>query len=155
MPERPRPDRLQDLLDRSLDRASAFTRSLEGGHRTASEVEEFVNATRNITVAVVRLDGSPHAAPVIGGCLDGSIYVTISPGSVLAACLERSRRVAFTVADLLHNLIGVGTSEDLGRVHSLEGLCADLDRASPYGKFAPEDWDGHIHLLHPDRLFAF
>ena len=155
MPEEPRLDRLQDLLDRSRQRASAFTRSLEGEHRTAGDVEEFINATRNITVAVVRRDGSPHATPVIGGCLHGSIYITVSPGSVLAACLDRAPKVAFTMADLVHNLIGAGTSEDLGHVHELESLCAELDRASPYGKFAPESWDGRIHRLHPERLFAF
>ena len=81
---------LQDLLDASMAAASPFTRSLEGEDRTADQVEEFINATRNVTVAVVRSNGQPHAVPVIGGCIEGEIYVTVSPGSVLANCIDLS-----------------------------------------------------------------
>jgi nitroimidazol reductase NimA-like FMN-containing flavoprotein (pyridoxamine 5'-phosphate oxidase superfamily) len=146
---------LQELLDASLATASAFTRSLEGEQRTARQVEEFINATRNVTVAVVRRNGLPHAAPVIGGCVDGQIHVTVSPGSVLANCLDRVPKVAFTAADLVHTLIGAGTAENLGRPSELAELCQRLDRSSPFGKFAPEGWNGFIFRLRPNRLFAW
>ncbi len=146
---------LQEILDRSRQNASAFTTSLEGEVQTAVQLEQFVNATRNVTLAVVRSSGLPHAAPVIGGCIDGGIHVTVSPGSVLANCLERSPEVAFTMADVVHTVIGAGTAERLGRVSQLVDVRQRLEAASPLGQFAPPDWDGYIYLLHPRRLFAW
>lgn len=146
---------LNAVLIASKQAASAFTKELEGDDRTAEEVERFINHTRNVTLAVVRQGGLPHAAPVIGGSADGEIYVTVSPGSVLANCLRRSPEVAFTVADLLHSVIGAGKAENLGRVYGLQELRERLDRASPFGQFAPEGWGGLIYRLHPRRLFAF
>ena len=146
---------LEALLVASKEAASAFTRTLEGEDRTAQEVEDLINHTRTVTVAVVRKNGLPHAVPVIGGSIDGEIMVTVSPGSVLANCLERSPEVAFTVADLVHSVIGAGTAENLGRVSGLEEIRERLDRASPFGQFAPAGWDGFIFRLQPRRLFAF
>ncbi len=148
-------EELEALLVASKQAASAFTRQLEGEDRTAEEVEQFVNHTRNVTLAVVRKSGLPHAAPVIGGSVGGEIYVTVSPGSVLANCLQRSPEVAFTVADLVHSVIGAGTAQNLGRLSELEDLRVRLDRASPFGHFAPEGWNGFVFRLLPRRLFAF
>lgn len=146
---------LQEILDQSRQNASPFTHSLEGEVQRAVQLEQFVNATRNVTLAVVRSGGLPHAAPVIGGCLDGGIHVTVSPGSVLANCLARSPEVAFTMADVVHTVIGAGTAEQLGRASELVDVRQRLDAASPFGSFAPEGWDGYIYLLHPRRLFAW
>jgi hypothetical protein len=146
---------LQGMLDESRRNASPFTNSLEGEVQSAVQLEQFVNATRNVTLAVVRSGGLPHAAPVIGGCIDGGIHVTVSPGSVLANCLERSPEVAFTMADVVHTLIGAGTAEELGRATELFDVRQRLDAASPMGEFAPPGWDGFIYLLHPRRLFAW
>jgi hypothetical protein len=148
-------DALQRLLDASRENASAFTLSLEGDAQAAEQVEAFVNTTRNVALAVVRRNGLPHATPVIGGCVGGVIHVTVSPGSVLATCLDRSPEVAFTMADIIHTLIGAGTAERLGRTSELEEVCGRLDRASPFGQFAPEGWDGDVYALHPRRLFAW
>jgi hypothetical protein len=148
-------EELEAILVASKEQASAFTSSLEGAERTADEVAHFINHTQTITIAVVRKSGLPHAAPVIGACLDGEILVTVSPGSVLANCLQRSPEVAFTVADLVHSLIGAGTAQKVGRVSDLGDLRSRLDRASPFGQFAPEGWNGLIYRLQPRRLFAF
>ncbi|HEY3842734.1 MAG TPA: hypothetical protein VGL48_05730 [Acidimicrobiales bacterium] len=61
---------LQGMLDESRRNGSPFTNSLEGEVQSAVQLEQFVNATRNVTLAVVRRGGLPHAAPVIGGCID-------------------------------------------------------------------------------------
>jgi nitroimidazol reductase NimA-like FMN-containing flavoprotein (pyridoxamine 5'-phosphate oxidase superfamily) len=146
---------LQDLLDASQAAASPFTRSLEGEERTAREVEEFINATRNVTAAVVRCTGLPHAAPVIGGCVEGEIYVTVSPGSVLGNCLDRSPEVAFTIAGLVNTVIGAGRAEKVSRPSECSELGKRLDQASPFGEFAPEGWNGFVYALRPRRLFAW
>jgi nitroimidazol reductase NimA-like FMN-containing flavoprotein (pyridoxamine 5'-phosphate oxidase superfamily) len=148
-------DDLEAMLVASKEAASPFTLSLEGADRTAQDVEQFINHTQTITVAVVRKGGLPHAAPVIGACLEGEIFCTVSPGSVLANCLQRSREVAFTVADLVHSVIGAGTAERVGRISDLGELRARLDSASPFGQFAPEGWNGFVYRLRPRRLFAF
>jgi nitroimidazol reductase NimA-like FMN-containing flavoprotein (pyridoxamine 5'-phosphate oxidase superfamily) len=148
-------EELETLLATSKDAASPFTRALEGEDRTARDVDEFINHTQTVTLAVVRKNGLPHAVPVIGGSIDGEILVTVSPGSVLANCLRRSPEVAFTVADLVHSVIGAGTAENLGRLSELEEIRGRLERASPFGQFAPAGWDGFIFRLRPRRLFAF
>lgn len=148
-------EELEAMLVASKEAASAFTRSLEGQQRTAHEVEQFINQTQTITLAVVRKDGLPHAVPVIGVCLDGEVFCTVSMGSVLANCLQRSQEVAFTVVDLVHSVIGAGTAERVGRISDLGELRIRLDRASPFGRFAPEGWDGFVYRLIPRRLFAF
>jgi nitroimidazol reductase NimA-like FMN-containing flavoprotein (pyridoxamine 5'-phosphate oxidase superfamily) len=148
-------EELETLLATSKEAASPFTRTLEGEDRTAQDVEEFINHTQTVTLAVVRKNGLPHAVPVIGGSIDGEILVTVSPGSVLANCLRRSPEVAFTVADLVHSVIGAGTAENLGRLSELEEIRRRLERASPFGQFAPAGWDGFIFRLRPRRLFAF
>jgi nitroimidazol reductase NimA-like FMN-containing flavoprotein (pyridoxamine 5'-phosphate oxidase superfamily) len=148
-------EELETLLATSKEAASPFTRTLEGEDRTAQDVEEFINHTQAVTLAVVRKNGLPHAVPVIGGSIDGEILVTVSPGSVLANCLRRSPEVAFTIADLVHSVIGAGTAENLGRLTELEETRGRLERASPFGQFAPAGWDGFIFRLRPRRLFAF
>ena len=146
---------LESLLIASKEAASAFTLQLEGEDRTAEEVQAFINQTQTVTLAVVRKSGLPHAAPVIGVCLDGDIHVTVSSGSVLANCLRSSSEVAFTVVDLVHSVIGAGRALNLGHVSDLDELRNRLDQASPFGRFAPEGWDGHIFRLEPRRMFAF
>jgi nitroimidazol reductase NimA-like FMN-containing flavoprotein (pyridoxamine 5'-phosphate oxidase superfamily) len=146
---------LESLLIASKEAASPFTLQLEGEDRTAAEVQAFVNQTQTVTLAVVRKSGLPHAAPVIGVCLDGDIHVTVSSGSVLANCLRRSSEIAFTVVDLVHSVIGAGRARNLGHVGDLDELRSRLDQASPFGRFAPEGWDGHIFRLEPRRMFAF
>jgi len=135
--------------------ASPFTCSLEGEERTAREVEQFINASRNVTVAVVRRTGLPHATPVIGGCVEGAISITVSPGSVLAKCVGRSPEVAFTVVGPVNTLIGAGTAEMVGRPSECSELCDRLDQVSPFGKFAPEGWNGFVYALRPRGLFAW
>jgi nitroimidazol reductase NimA-like FMN-containing flavoprotein (pyridoxamine 5'-phosphate oxidase superfamily) len=148
-------ENLTSLLIASKEAASAFTLQLEGQERTAEEVQEFINQTQTVTIAVVRKNGLPHAAPVIGLCLHGEVHVTVSSGSVLAGCLRRSSEVAFTVVDLVHSVIGAGRARNLGHVSELEELRRQLDQASPFGRFAPEGWDGYIFRLEPRRIFAF
>jgi nitroimidazol reductase NimA-like FMN-containing flavoprotein (pyridoxamine 5'-phosphate oxidase superfamily) len=148
-------EELETMLVASKEAASPFTLSLEGADRTAHDVEQFINQTQTITVAVVRKGGLPHAVPVIAACIDGEIFCTVSPGSVLANCLQRSEEVAFTVTDLVHSVIGSGTAEKIGRISELGELHARLDRASPFGQFAPGGWDGFVYRLRPRRMFAF
>ena len=146
---------LQDLLDASMTAASPFTRSLEGEERTAHEVAEFINATPECHYRRGQAYRAASRGPVIGGCVEGEIYVTVSPGSVLANCLGRSPEVAFTVAGLVNTLIGAGTAEMVGRASECTELCDRLDQASPFGKFAPEGWNGFVYALRPRRLFAW
>jgi hypothetical protein len=146
---------LQAVLDRSFERAQPFTRSfLPATAWRAEAVQEFINATRNMTVAVVRRDGRPHAAPVIAACTDGTIYFSVSPGSVLMGCLERDPAVAFTVTDVARTLIGSGSASAVARSLEAPELMATLDRAAGLGHFTPPGWDGWVYSVAPARLFA-
>jgi hypothetical protein len=146
---------LQALLDRSFDRAQPFTRSfLPATPWRAEAVQDFINATRNMTVAAVRRDGRPHAAPVIAACAHGTIHFSVSPGSMLLGCLERDPAVAFTVTDVARTLIGSGTASAVARSLDAPELIATLDRAAGLGHFTPAGWDGWVYSVVPSRLFA-
>jgi len=62
---------LKEALESSTASANELTRSLfEEANWTASRVADFVNSTRNVTIATTNSSGQPHAAVVIGGCVD-------------------------------------------------------------------------------------
>ncbi|MCU1429157.1 MAG: hypothetical protein JWL83_3157 [Actinomycetia bacterium] len=148
-------DELQQALDQSLERASAFTRSLFAGDSwDAHAVASFVNQQRNITIAAVTAAGEPHAAVVIAACLDGEVHFTVAPRSLLGRCLERSSRIAFSVCDTQHATMGKGTAIMAGRSLDDPQLVARLAATTAVGIFTPPDWDGLIYRIALERIFA-
>jgi nitroimidazol reductase NimA-like FMN-containing flavoprotein (pyridoxamine 5'-phosphate oxidase superfamily) len=146
---------LQTVLNRSVENASPFTRSLfEKSQWDAARVATFVNEQHGLTVATVSKDGEPHAAVVIAGFLDGAIHFTVSPRSVLLRNLKRSGRVAFSVCGGEHNVMGQGTAVVAARSLDDPELIERLAAASSVGKFTPPGWDGFIYRIDVDRIFA-
>ena len=147
-------DALQEVLDRSYEEAGALTRTfLAEEPWRADEVSDFVNQARDLTVATVMPDGTPHAAVVIGGCLDGDLYCTASIGSAMLRNIRLQPRVAFTMTDRAHQLMGRGVADVVGRSLDLGELLDQLAAASAVEKFAPPFWDGYVCRLLPERLF--
>ena len=108
--------------------APSLARS-KGRRRELHEVEEFIDATRNVTVAVVRRTRPPHTAPVSESCVEGEISVTASPGSVLANCLDRSPEVASDRCRPSEALRRRRHSGKGGSAHRVFELCGRLDRS--------------------------
>jgi hypothetical protein len=148
-------EELQEALDRSLRNASPFTRSLfEAVQWDAERVVRFVNANRNVTVSTVTFAGEPHAAVVVGACLEASIHFTVAPRSLLARTLAHTPHVAFTICDRAHAIIGKGVAVLVTRSLDDPELIARLAAATERGVFTPPGWDGLVYRIEIDRIFA-
>lgn len=146
---------LQQVLDRSLERASRFTRSLFADERwDAERVASFVNNQRNLTIATVTPSGSPHAAVVIAACLDGNLHFTVNADSLLHRCIHASPVIAFSVCDTAHSVMGKGTAVHVGASLAEPELVHRLASATAVGVFTPPNWDGLIFCIALERLFA-
>jgi pyridoxine/pyridoxamine 5'-phosphate oxidase len=146
---------LQDALDRSLRQASPFTRSLFGDHSwDAQRVEEFVNTARNITISTVSAAGGPHAAVVIAACLGGTIHFTVADASALGRNLDRDVRIAFTVCEVSHAVMGRGRAVLVARSLDDPDLVERLALVAAAGSFTPPGWDGLVYCIEIDRIFA-
>ncbi len=148
-------ERLQAVLDRSIADASPFTRSLfEATRWSADQVIAFVNRTRNVSVASITATGDPHAAVVIGACLDEQIYFTVAPRSLLGRNLGQHPRIAFTVCEGAHGVMGRGKAVRVARSLEDPDLIERLAMATDGGTFTPPGWDGLVYLIELDTIFA-
>lgn len=145
---------LQQVMEASLMSASPFARSLfERAAWGAEDVERFVNEVGNVTIATVGATGAPHAAPVIVGCNDGTMYFSVSRGSVLLRNLSHDVRAAFTVVALGHSVLGQGSVELVGASQECTRLADGLGRRLG-ALIVDEAWDGYLYSIQPRRLFA-
>ena len=146
---------MSEALAASLAGASAFSRSLFADDAwTATQVTDFVNERRNATIATTNTSGQPHASVVIAGSVGDGIYFTVAPQSVLARNLAGNARIAFTICDSKHAVMGQGTAVRVGAALELGALIDDLATASPVGRFTPDGWDGDIYQIEIRRIFA-
>lgn len=146
---------LQSVMDRSIGSASPFAHSLfVQAHWDATEVQRFVNEVGNMTVATVNTGRIPHAAPVIAGYADGTLYFSVSPHSVLMRNLSAGSRIAFTVVGSGHNVLGQGSAKSRGNARDLGNLVPALGEQSRLSKLILEPWEGMIYDVAPSRLFA-
>jgi hypothetical protein len=145
---------LQRALDRSIEKATPFTKNLFEDQWDAARVAAFVNANRNLTIATVTAQGRPHASVVIGACLGGEIHFTVAPESLLWRNLARSPHLAFTVSDRSHAVMGRGVAALAGRSLESPELMWNLAAATASGTFTPAGWDGLIYRIEPETIFA-
>lgn len=127
---------------------------LEENHWDALEIQDFLNRTRDITIATVLRDGRPHASSVIGACLDGVIHFSVSFGSALFANLRRQPWVAFTVSGNDHVVMGRGVARLVARSLEDPDLVRKLGHATQLGRFTPEGWDGLVYAIDVERIFG-
>ena len=141
---------LQKTIDASIASASAFTRGLfEGNHWTAEQVRDLVNQDAGMTIATVGADGRPHAAVVIAGCVDGTLYFTASPKSALLGNLRRDTSIAFTVSD---KVMGRGIAQLAGRGYTMERIGPKTSKLMR--DLIEEGWRGYIYSIEVERIFA-
>jgi pyridoxine/pyridoxamine 5'-phosphate oxidase len=146
---------ISEALAASLAGASSFAQSLFADDSwTAPQVSGFVNERRNATIATTNANGQPHAAVVIAASVDDGIYFTVAPQSVLARNLADNARIAFTICDSAHAVMGQGTGVRVGPALELQTLVDDLATASAAGRFTPDGWDGDIYQIDIRRIFA-
>jgi len=91
---------------------------------------------------------------VIAGSVDEGIYFTVAPTSVLARNMESNDRIAFSVCDSLHAVMGQGRGVRVGNAAELAALIDALAKASRAGRFTPDGWDGDLYRIDIRRIFA-
>lgn len=119
----------------------------------AAAVERAINRVMCATVATVRRDGRPHAAVVAAGCVRGTIYLAVSPGSVLLANVRRHSAVAVTVTSSHHDVMMQGEAVEVGRAQECEAILADLGSVSRRAQFMPATWNGYLYRVSIERIF--
>jgi hypothetical protein len=144
---------LQGVIEKSRAEATAFTASLFDLPWKAREVQRFVNRIREVTIATVLTDGSPHASPTITACLNGTIYFAVHQRSATWRNLQRNPSIAFTVSDRGHAVLGRGVATFAGSSTDT-ALIKRLARTGSLGLFTPEGWEGDVYAIEPTRLFA-
>jgi hypothetical protein len=144
---------LQAVIEQSEAAATTFTASLFGRAWKANEVQSFVNRVREVTIATTLADGGPHASPTIAACLHGTIYFAVHRRSMTWHNLCRDPRLAFTVTDPRHAVLGRGVAIFSGSSDDA-GLISRLANTGSLGRFTPEGWEGEIHTIEPSKLFA-
>ena len=73
---------------------------------------------------------------------------------MLARNLAANDRIAVSVCDSRHAIMGQGKAVRMGLAHEMAALIVELADASQAGKFTPEGWDGYIYRVEFLRLFA-
>ena len=101
-----------------------------------------------------QLQWAAHAAVVIAASVRDSIFFTVAPKSILARNVAANDRIALSVCDSQHAIMGQGRAVRVGPALELGALIAELADASQAGKFTPEGWDGDIYRVVFRRLFA-
>ncbi|MCP3989566.1 MAG: hypothetical protein GY724_10860 [Actinomycetia bacterium] len=144
---------LQEAIDRSLANATPFTRAMFAELAcSADEMISFINSVRTATIATANQQGTPHAAVVIAGCDDDSIYFTVTPSSTMARNLAARPELAFSICYADRSIMGQGTGILVGQAEKLNDL---LNNLSPSGSdFTPPGWKGHIYRIEISRIFA-
>lgn len=146
---------ISEALATSLTGASSFAQSLFAEDSwTATQVADFVNERRNATIATTNANGQPHAGVVIAASIDDGIYFTVALQSVLARNLAGNARIAFTICDSAHAVMGQGAAVRVGSALEVQTLIDDLATASAAGRFTPDGWDGDIYQIDIRRIFA-
>lgn len=146
---------LREVLERSLEQATPFTRRIFAGQELSAErVQDFINQVITATVATVRPDGRPHAAWVLCACLEGEIYITVSKRSVLLRNLRAVPLAALTVVSKDYGVLAEGKCVCEGEKQLVLDLLHRLDGAVERGRFAPTDWEGYIYRFDIERIFA-
>ena len=145
---------IAEALAASHQRASEFTRSLFEESWTSDQVVDFINRSRNATIATTNPQGQPHAAVVIVGSVNQCIYFTVAPSSVLFRNLTSNDQIAFSVCDSLHAVMGQGRGVRVGNAVELTSLIDKLAMASNASRFTPDGWDGDLFTIDIKRIFA-
>ena len=114
-----------------------------------SRAVELLTASRNYWICTAREDGSPHAMPVWGVCVDGDLYFGTSPES------RKGRNLAHDPRLVVHTESGDEAVVLEGTVEVLERL-PDEAAAAYEAKY---DWkpgtEGLWYVVRPRVGFAF
>lgn len=88
---------LQQLIDRSLQKSTSFSRSIMPNSMSADEIVLFINAAGSAVIATVRENASPHTAWNPIAYVDEKLYTYGDPSSVFYKNVKRDGRVSLAI----------------------------------------------------------
>lgn len=85
---------MQTLIDRTLQNATRFTKTVLGKPLSAREVAGLINTLKSGVLATTKADGSCHLAAMLFAYVDGKLYTCAHPNSLCFRNIARDGRVA-------------------------------------------------------------
>lgn len=118
---------LQQLIDRSLQESTAFTRAIMPKTMTAEEVVSFINAGKSAIVATVRKNGSPHTAWTPIAYVEHRLYTYGDPKSVFYKNVKRDGRIAISITSDGSAVFIEGNAKEITPVsEAINGLLSSI-----------------------------
>ncbi len=157
-------DRLQDLLDASMDGAGPHLRDIISEERRlgARELTELLPGMRLLVLATATSDGRPLCGPVDGYFLHGTFWFSSGRESVRLRHLARRPAVSATHLpgeDLAVTVHGRAETFALDDPRGAELRRAMLDEYLPKQGPSFEEWLDHADALGacivPEKMFTF
>jgi len=152
-------ERLQRLLDESIERASPFLRSsfrMPECSLSSRELAARLEGSLTVAFATVTAGGEPRVAPINAFFLRASFYVPTVAEAARARHLARQPAASLTyfeandLAVIAHGHVAIIAAEDQA--------FAELDATQlGFGRQSPREWSGHgVYLkLEPSSLFTY
>jgi pyridoxine/pyridoxamine 5'-phosphate oxidase len=152
-------ERLQRLLDDSVERASPFLRSsfqLPERSLDAASLAARLDGSLTVALATATARGEPRVAPINAFFLKGAFYVPTVAESARARHLARRPAASLTyfegtsLAVIAHGIVEIIAAE--------HPAFDELDRTQlALGRQSPREWRGRAVYLHlvPSALFTY
>jgi len=151
--------RLEELLGRSIQRASSFLRSsfeMPEHSLSARQLADHLQGSLTVALATVTARGEPRVAPINAVFVGGRFHVPTVAEAARARHLERRPAASLThfkgidAAVIAHGQVQIIRAED--------AEFPEIDAAQvKSGRESPREWDGHpVYLrLEPDTLYTY
>jgi len=152
-------ERVQQLLDRSVERASAFLRSsfeMPEHSLSACQLTEHLHGSLTVALATVTARGEPRVAPINAVFVGGRFHVPTVAEAARARHLGRRPAASLTYYEGIDvAVIAHGAVQIIG-VEDPEFTAIDAAQVES-GRESPRDWGGHaVYLrLEPETLYTY
>jgi pyridoxine/pyridoxamine 5'-phosphate oxidase len=152
-------ERLQALLDRSIDQASPFLRSsfqMPERSLSAAQLVERLDGALTVALATVTARGEPRVAPISAFLLRAAFFVPTVAESARARNL--ARRPAASVTYFEGTTLAVIAHGQVEIIDAQDERFAELDAIQvECGNQSVREWQGHGAYLHltPATMFTY
>lgn len=154
---------LQQLIEQSLEKSTAFTRAIMPKRMTAKEIVSFINEGKSAVLATVRKDGSPHTAWSPVAFVGGKLYTYGDPSSAFYKNVKRDGRMSMAVTSEDSAVFIEGNAIEIAPVSkSIDGLLSNIRSVvknwipdSSYNYSSLEECQASIFEVKMSRILSY